>query len=511
MRQVLAVATGLLISGYAHSTPVIPALDRVKENGELVIVTRNSPTTYYETATGPKGFEYDLAKMFADHLGVRLRVITGRSFAEIVSMLGRGDADLAVGLPITETGRQLVRYSPPYQKTTPQVVYRITKARPKTVKDLTDGVLQVVAGSTDVERLHELRKRYPDLAWKENPELDREHLMQMVWGEAIDYTIASANEVALTRRYYPELGAAFDLSKPQHLAWAFTRHTEDSLYAAAVKFLKQARKGGTLAQLEERYYGHLENLGYVDRRTFLAHIEQRLPRYRVMFEEAEGFIGLDWCLLAAIGYQESHWDPAAVSPTGVKGIMMLTNATASLLGIQDRIDPRESILGGARYFELIKQKIPERIPEPDRTWLALAAYNVGIGHLEDARILTQKRGGNPDSWVDVKKNLPLLAQEQWYQKTRNGYARGEEPVYYVENVRTYYDILQWAIGQEELSNTRTVKTTTDSRDLSFIWPDEGCRPDREANRPISAASERTPSKAARTPPPANHPTMPLCG
>lgn len=511
MRRVFAVTTGLLISGYTHSTPVASMLDRIKENGELVIVTRNGPTSYYETAAGPKGFEYDLAKMFADQLGVGLRVIAGQSFAEVVAMLGRDGADLAVGLPITETGQRLVRYSPPYQETVQQVVYRITKARPRTVKDLADGVLQVVAGSTDVERLLELRARYPDLVWKENPELDREHLMRMVWDEVIDYTIASTNEVALIRRYYPELRAAFDLGKPQHLAWAVARHSDDSLYAAAVKFLNQVRKDGVLAQLDERYYGHLKNLGYVDKRTFLAHIEQRLPRYRSMFEEAEGFYGLDWHLLAAIGYQESRWDPAAVSPTGVRGIMMLTNATASLLGIRDRVDPRESILGGARYFDLMRLKIPERIPEPDRTWLALAAYNVGLGHLEDARIITQKRGGNPDKWVDVKKNLPLLAQKKWHQQTRNGYARGREPVNYVENIRAYHEILQWAIAQEKSRNARTAKTTDGSHDLSFIWPDAGCQTDQNMDRPDSAASERTPSTAARTPPPANHPTTPLCG
>jgi membrane-bound lytic murein transglycosylase F len=94
------------------------------------------------------------------------------------------------------------------------------------------------------------------------------------------------------------------------------------------------------------------------------------------------------------------------------------------------------------------QNIPERIPEPDRTWLALAAYNVGLGHLEDARILTQKNKGDSDRWVDVKKNLPLLSQKKWFQQTRYGYARGREPVRYVENIRTYYDILVWVTEQE---------------------------------------------------------------
>ena len=157
---------------------------------------------------------------------------------------------------------------------------------------------------------------------------------------------------------------------------------------------------------------------------------------------------MDWRLLAAVGYQESHWDPDAVSPTGVKGLMMLTQDAAKDIGIKDREDPQQSILGGAKYLASMHKRIPDRIPEPDRTWLALAAYNVGLGHLEDARMLTLKNKGDADKWVDVKKNLPLLTKEKWFKQTRYGYARGREPVRYVENVRTYYDILVWITDQD---------------------------------------------------------------
>ena len=168
-----------------------------------------------------------------------------------------------------------------------------------------------------------------------------------------------------------------------------------------------------------------------------------LAQYRDFFIEAASETGMDWRLLAAIGYQESHWKPDAVSPTGVRGIMMLTKAAARDLDIKDRNDPEQSIRGGARYLANMQQRIPERIPEPDRTWLALAAYNIGLGHLEDARILTQKNKGDFDRWVDVKENLPLLSKKKWFQQTRYGYARGREPVRYVDNIRTYYDILVW--------------------------------------------------------------------
>jgi peptidoglycan lytic transglycosylase F len=174
-----------------------------------------------------------------------------------------------------------------------------------------------------------------------------------------------------------------------------------------------------------------------------------------VFEEVARETGVEWRLLAAISYQESKWDPRAVSPTGVKGMMMLTQATAADLGLDDREDVRQSILGGARYFLEVKDKVPTRVPEPDRTFMALAAYNVGFGHLEDARILTQMHGKNPDVWADVRQHLPLLADERWYPRTKRGYARGREPVGFVHNIRSYYDILLWMAPQEMSAGTES--------------------------------------------------------
>jgi membrane-bound lytic murein transglycosylase F len=166
-----------------------------------------------------------------------------------------------------------------------------------------------------------------------------------------------------------------------------------------------------------------------------------LPKFRRHFHRAQELTELDWRLIAAIGYQESHWDPLATSPTGVRGLMMLTGETADRLGVTDRLDPKQSILAGARYVNYLKDTVPDRIPEPDRTWIALAAYNIGYGHLEDARILAKKKKLNPDSWTDLKATLPLLAKSEYHEEVKHGYARGGETVIFVENVRTYYDIL----------------------------------------------------------------------
>jgi membrane-bound lytic murein transglycosylase F len=427
-------------------------LQQVQKHNELIVITRNSPTTYYEGPGGPTGFEYELVKLFAEYIGVELRIVVPPNFNDIFSLTALGDAHLAAaGLTITKQRKQKVRFGPVYQKITPQLVYRSGSVRPKSLADL-KGTLEVIAGSSHAERLQELQKKYPDLAWVANEDDDSEQLLSMVSDQLIEYTIMDSNELSVNRHFYPEVKPAFAISDPEPLAWAFSKGKDNSLLDAAKTFFNKTKRNGRLNQLLERYYGHIAEFDYVGTRRYLRDIEQRLPGYRATFEAAAEEVGMDWRLLAAIGYQESHWDPDAVSPTGVRGIMMLTRDAARDIGIEDRNDPEQSIHGGTGYLVKMLQNIPERIPEPDRTWLALAAYNIGLGHLEDARVLTQKNKGDYDRWVDVKKNLPLLSQKKWFQQTRYGYARGREPVRYVENIRTYYDILVWVTEQQAAEN-----------------------------------------------------------
>lgn len=448
-RCALLVALGVVLSGCGKGPTL---LEQIRQQNELVVLTRNSPTTYYEGPEGPAGLEYDLVKRFSESLGVELRIVVPENFNEILPLVIRGDAHLAAaGLTVTAKRQEKVRFGPVYQEITPKLVYRVGSGQPKTPGDL-DGILEVVAGSSHVERLQELQAEYPSLSWEAVEDVESEELLVDVWQQLIDYTVADSNELTINRHFYPELRPAFALSEPKSLAWAFASSDDNSLYDAATKFFEEIEEDGSLDQLLERYYGHITDFDYVGTRSYQAHIEQRLPAYRKIFREAAEEYGLDWRLLAAVGYQESHWNPQAVSPTGVRGIMMLTKAAAKDLDIDDRLDPEQSIRGGARYLHNMINSIPERVPEPDRTWLALAAYNVGLGHLEDARVLTQKNKSDYDKWIDVKQNLPLLSQKKWFKQTRYGYARGREPVRYVENIRSYYDILVWYTERELAEN-----------------------------------------------------------
>jgi len=463
LRSVLPVIFSLCL--FACGKPPT-ALEQVLAENELIVITRNGPTTFFEGPTGPTGFEYELAKQFAKYLGVELRMLVPPNFSDILPLTALGNAHLAAaGLTITPERKKKVRFGPAYQQITPQLVYRSGSRRPKTLDDL-DGLLEVVAGSSHEELLQRLKKKHPQLSWQTDGEQDIEELLILVWQQLIEYTIADSNELSVNRRYYPELKPAIDLSEAESLAWAFPRSDDDSLYNAATTFFKRIKQDGTLALLIDRYYGHIGEFDYVGTRRYQAHVEQRLPTYQDMFINAAEEVGVDWHLLAAIGYQESHWDPDAVSPTGVRGLMMLTQAAASDIGVEDRLDPAQSISGGAQYLMRMKKRIPKSVLEPDRTWFALAAYNVGLGHLEDARILTQKNKGDPNKWVDVKESLPLLSQKKWFQQTRYGYARGREPVRYVENVRSYYDILLWLTARN--GDSKAPQRTTPKFDLPAL-------------------------------------------
>lgn len=444
-RRKLAILGGCALLLYlllSTCSPPTSQLQQVKTTGILRVATLNSPTTYYIGAAGPLGFEYELAKGFAESLDAKLEIVVAGSPAEAIAMVRDGRAQItAAGLSVTTERQKVVRFARPMLKVVPQLVYRMGLPRPNNLGDL-DGSLRVQRGSIGAELLHEAKKKYPNLTWEETDDQETEELLYQVANDQLGYTIANSDIVAINQRYYPKLRVAFAAAKAQDLAWAFKLGNDTSLFDAANSFL-DVYSGVELERLRDRYFGHIEQVNYMGAVTLASLAQTRLTRYRKAFEDAAKKYDLDWRLLAAMGYQESQWDEDAVSPTGVKGLMMLTLDTAYFLNVRDREDPVQSIYGGARYFSQILQQLPDDIKEPDRSWMGLAAYNIGIGHLFDARNLTRELGGNPNRWLDVRNALPLLTQERWYMRTKHGYARGYETVAYVGNVRTYFDMLSW--------------------------------------------------------------------
>ncbi len=427
------------------------ALEQIKREGVINVLTRHHATTYTGSAgSGKSGLEYDLIMMFAKRLGVSVKFIVPDDFGTILDKISENKANLAAaGITVTEARRERMRFSDSYQSIKEQVVYR-SGNRPKTIAAVASGILEVASGTSHIDSLNRLKETHPDLSWSVNEELDTDALMFLVNEGLIDYTVADSHQASALKQFYPKLYTGISISKASELAWAMPLSDDDSLYNEVNFFFAEIKKDKVLKQLLDKYYGDTKNLGYVNNCTFRKHVEKRLPRFKKLFQEQAEKYDLDWRLLAAIGYQESHWLVDAVSPTGVKGIMMLTNDTAKLVGVKDRTDPVQSIAGGAKYFRQRIKAIPARITEPDRTWFALASYNVGFGHLLDARVLAVRRRRNPDKWLNIKAILPLLSQKKWYKQTKYGYARGNEPVRYVENIRGYYKLLIWLTEEDQV-------------------------------------------------------------
>jgi membrane-bound lytic murein transglycosylase F len=422
-----------------------PLLERIRQTGVLVVATRNSPSTYFDGAQGPDGFEYFLVEAFARHLGVRVRYVFPPTLEALLDATARGTVHLAAaGLTITPAREKQIGFSLPYRYVTEQMIYRLGSKKPRSLTDVGPGELHVVADSSHEETLRRLASSdYPSLSWQRHEATSTGQLLADLDRGELRLTVADSDEASLTRRVLAHVATAFELGEPQAIAWAFGRAGDGSLRLAINGFLQQFEEDGSLRRLRARYFGHARRLNFVDTRDFWRHTRDRLPKLMPYFEEAAEKTGIDWRLLAAIGYQESHWRADAVSPTGVRGIMMLTQATAKQMEIEDRNDPQQSIIGGARYLRVVEKKIPDRIEQPDRLWLTLAGYNIGFGHLEDARVLTDRDGADPDQWLEVKQRLPLLSKRKFYQTVRHGKARGREPVTYVDNIRNYYDLLIW--------------------------------------------------------------------
>lgn len=407
----------------------------------------HGPTSYYIGVDGPTGFELELSQALADKLGVKLELYPSYHLDELLQKLDNGQVDyIAGGLTLTELRKGKYRASPAYRWISEVLVFKQGNTWPRNVNELSDTVM-VVKDSSHAETLQQLSEQYPDLNWQQHPTLDADEILQQVVDGNIAYTVTDSNQLALNRRMYPNLSIAFTVRDNLPVSWLLAENSDDSLYAVLIEFFGAMYQGGELIALEDRYFGHIQQFDYVDTLAYIEAIEQTLPQYKPWFEQYAG--ELDWRMLAALSYQESHWNPKAKSPTGVRGLMMLTLPTAQQMGVTSRLDPHQSIRGGSRYLHRLVTRIPERIAMPDRLWFALASYNIGWGHVEDARVITQRQGGDPDKWLDVKQHLPSLRVKSVYQTTKYGYARGDEAVSYVENIRRYYDTLLWVDERQQ--------------------------------------------------------------
>jgi membrane-bound lytic murein transglycosylase F len=434
------------VQGWLHGPLRAP-----RETGELVILTLRGPTTLHDNPGGYgqdsdenfAGYEHDLAELFARELGAKSKFVVLPSYSKLIEALEKGRGHIAAaGLAQTEELRARFAFGPSYKSIQYQLIYQTHATRPRNLNDAVGKKIAVIAETPAHDILRDLTGTYPGIILDVIPhESDAEDLLRRVSAGQSDFALADALGFAVSKRTHPDLAAAFNVGREMKVAWAFSPVADVDLQESARMFFSKMEHNGMLARLLDRYHGYTGRIHPIDSEVIIEKIQTTLPKLRPLFQEAQNLTGVEWRLIAAISYQESHWDSLATSPTGVRGLMMLTEDTADRLRIKNRLDARDSIIGGAKYLAMLRDTVPPRIPEPDRSWLALAAYNQGYGHLEDARILAQRLRLNADSWLDVRKVYPMLRNPEHFETLKHGFCRGDEAVSFVENVRNFYDIL----------------------------------------------------------------------
>ncbi len=436
----IGLLSGVMTTG---CTPSNSRLEQIRARHQLRVATLNQPTTYYLGAHGAQGYEYRLASAFAERLGVQLVVLPLADIGELREALASGAADIvAAQLTADDSWRNSSMVSNTYRNVTQLVIQQRGARLARNIDDLRGKRLVVSEESPQLQLLTDLRgKNAPYLNWTE---LRREQADPLEWvaSDDADWAIVDDSDFRFAQFTNPGTVVAFELPQKRSMQWMLPASAPE-LRDAVNRFFRDSERSGVLAKIEQESRDEVRNFEYLEAQQYQTDIAARLPALQAQFADAAQKYGLDWRLVAAVGYQESKWLADAQSDSGAKGIMMLTSGTAANLGVKDRSDASQSILGGAEYLARVREMIPARIPEPDRTWFALAAYNVGYGHLEDARVLAQSQGRNPDRWSDVKQALPLLAEERWYRTTKRGYARGWEPVKFVDQVQGFLSVLQW--------------------------------------------------------------------
>jgi len=417
------------------------SLWKIRQQGRIVVLTENNANCYYIHKDTPMGFEYDLAKAFAGYLGVDLEVKTP-GWNDLFASLQRGDGDfIAAGMTHTRKREQYADFSESYLSVRQHLILHKSDHSIVTPAGLAGRTVHVREGTTYQQRLEALQAKGIDLKLVLHRNTPTEELIEQVAKRQIDITVADSTIALLNRRYYPDIRIAFPIEKEQPLAWA-VRKGDRWLLAEINRFFAEIKKNGTFTGIYNRYYTAVDTFDYVDVKKFHQRIYSRLPRFRPLIEKAADRHGFDWQMIAAMIYQESHFDSFAQSHTGVRGLMQLTQVTAEEMGVTDRLDFEQNISAGVAYLAKLRHRFDDIEDPRTRLLFALASYNIGYGHVRDAQQIAENLGMDPNRWQSLKETLPLLRNREYYADTTYGYARGDEAVRYIERILTYYDILK---------------------------------------------------------------------
>ncbi|MFC1489013.1 membrane-bound lytic murein transglycosylase MltF [Thermodesulfobacteriota bacterium] len=424
-----------------EKAPQSTTLEDVLKTGELSVITRNNAHCYYIYRDQAMGFEYDLAKAFADYLGVKLKVVIAEKWEGMIPALNsETGAFIAASMTITPKRQKQAIFSNYYNGIQQHIITHRSNLSVKRVEDLAGKTVHIRQGTSYQERLEALRKQGLDIKAKLHVDIPTQELIRRVAEKEIEITIADSNIALLNRRYYPQIEIGDPINEKEYLGWVVKKDSLDFRDRINV-FFDKIKKSGEFTRIYNKYYKDVETFDYVDIRAYHRRLETRLPIYKQIIIQVANRYDFDWRLIAAQMYQESHFDPKARSHAGAFGLMQLTLFTARSLGVKNILDPTQNISAGVEHLNNLYALFDEA-EGSNRLFLALAAYNIGQGHIRDAQNLARKMNLDPNKEVSLLKTLPLLEYAKYYKKTNFGYARGSEAIRYIKRIMIYYDILK---------------------------------------------------------------------
>ena len=407
--------------------PQNQGLDQIVATGTLRVLIADEPDSLYVFNRENYGFEYDLLSNYAEMLGVQLKLDVV-PYAELFTLLEGGFGDIAVGGIINSAYvRRVSQPTDVWYQAKATVLYKRGTQAPRRISDLQDSEILVSSRYYQIEQLSNLN-------------LVDDHRSEYQLLSAVDvgterFALSTDYRALKAKHYLPNLNRSFILPEKLGLVWALPKRFDVKLLNSINGFLQRVKQKGTVRELADEYFQQPARLSTYDALAVHKRIETVLPKFEYKFRSAGRKGNVDWQLLAALAYQESRWSNDALSPTGVRGIMQLTTETARSLGVEDRMNMDESIDGAAIYLKKLRARLPKRIKEPERTWFAVGAYNVGYRHIINAYGKARELGLDRTQWQTIAELLPTLYGEPFPQ--------GVQAKNYVERIQTFVDIIRF--------------------------------------------------------------------
>ena len=422
---------------------------RIQQEKTIRFVMRNSFSSYYFWRGELLGFNYDLAKKFAEDHNLRLEIVVAENHDDMINFIKEDKADIALGYltPTLERINQGIAFSTPYHYASEMLVTRIDDPI-EDISQLATRQALVRRSSSYWSTLNQLKKtQFPSLEIVEaNDGLGTAILVDQVANNLADVTVADSHIANLEMVFRHDIKTPFALGKPKGQSWALDKK-EAELMQRVNRFIKKTYKGLFYNVKYNQYFKNENRLGRHHKHYEQVHQEGTLSPYDSLIKKYSKQYNFDWRLMVAQMHQESGFSSDAKSFAGATGLFQLMPRTAKQLGVSNMNDPESNIRAGIMYMDWVRERMSYVEPEADQLiWFTLASYNAGAGHVRDAVYLAKQKGWDSQMWFgNVEKAMLLLSQKKYYRKARHGYARGSEPVNYVRNIKRRYDTFKLAV------------------------------------------------------------------